>query len=174
MDYLITSGLICQPGDKERFIKGAHTSYAMIPPRQVEKNSASIEALAQLKLTMIDYQKGWQQCLLAAPELSAKMERPAIHHINLYLDDYIPIIHRLGSAYDPIAQKILKPGLLDSRIGIDFHSNTFSLMPEHIIHFDSDDDVMEKLKTICVRPNGQKSDFLNDIRLPIICNLVCP
>jgi hypothetical protein len=162
IEYLITNELIYQSSDKVRFIKGAHKSYAMLPPNQIRNNTLSIKALAKLNLNIDDYEKIWQQCLLPTPEISAKIEKSAITHINLHLADYISYIHRLGDANDPIAQEILKPGLTNGQIGIDYNLNTFSLAHEHILHFDNDDDIMQQLKNLCMRATNQKVDLLNN------------
>ncbi|CAF0998674.1 unnamed protein product [Rotaria sordida] len=161
LKYLVDNELIYEASNKNRFTKGAHTSYAMKPPSQIRKNNLSMEALAKLNLNINDYEQLWQQCYLPTPELAAKIEKSAINHINLHLIDYISILHRLGEAKDPVAQEILKPGLLNGHIGIDFHSNTFSLSPEHIIYFNNDDEIMKQLNRLCIRANDQNIGLLN-------------
>ncbi|CAF2830348.1 unnamed protein product [Rotaria sp. Silwood2] len=170
IEYLITNDLIYQSFDKVRFIKGAHKSYAMLPPSHIKNNNVSTKALAKLNLNITDYEQIWQQYLLPTPKLSAKIEKSAINHINLHLSDYISIIHRLGDANDPVAEYILKPGLQCGQIGIDFKSNTFSLAPEHIIHFNSDDDIMKQLNRLCIRATDQKFALLNNTESSAIYN----
>ena len=48
------------------------------------------------------------------------------------------------------------------QIGIDFKSNAFSLAPEHIIHFNSDDDIMKQLNRLCIRTTDQKVASLHN------------
>ncbi|CAF1170848.1 unnamed protein product [Rotaria magnacalcarata] len=170
IEYLIANDLLYQPFGKVRFMKGAHKSYAMLPPNQVKKNDVSIRALAKLNLNISDYERIWQQCMLPTPELSAKIEKSAINHINLHLGDYISIIHRLGDANDPVAQEILKPGLQCGQIGINFTSNTFSLEPEHIVHFNCDNNIMKQLNELCIRATDQKVTLLNDTTSSTIYN----
>ncbi|CAF1269094.1 unnamed protein product [Rotaria sordida] len=170
IEYLVTNDLVYQSFDKVRFVKGAHKSYAMVPPNQIKNNNVSIKALAKLNLNITDYEQIWQQCLLPTPELSAKIEPSAINLINLHLSDYISIIHRLGDANDPVAKEILKPGLQCGQIGIDYKSNTFSLAPEHIIHFHSDDDIMKLLNGLCIRATAQQVGLLNNTGSSAICN----
>ncbi|CAF5042924.1 unnamed protein product, partial [Rotaria sp. Silwood1] len=158
--------------DKLRFIKGAHRSYALFPPNQIESNDLSIKALAELNLSINDYKKIWELCLLPTAELSAKIEKSAINHINLHLKDYISIIHRLGNVYDPIAQEILKPGLSSGQIGIDFNSNIFSLEPEHIIHFENNDDILKQLNKLCFRATNRTLPLSNNTTSSMIDNYV--
>ena len=60
IEYLITNDFVYQPFDKVRFIKGAHKSYAMLPPNQIKHNSVSIKALAKLNLNITDYEQIWR------------------------------------------------------------------------------------------------------------------
>ncbi|CAF3915853.1 unnamed protein product [Rotaria sp. Silwood1] len=172
IEYLVTNQLIDQASDKLRFIKGAHRSYALFPPNQIESNDLSIKALAELNLSINDYKKIWELCLLPTAELSAKIEKSAINHINLHLKDYISIIHRLGNVYDPIAQEILKPGLSSGQIGIDFNSNIFSLEPEHIIHFENNDDILKQLNKLCFRATNRTLPLSNNTTSSMIDNYV--
>jgi hypothetical protein len=168
--YLIDNELIYQSSDNIRFIKGTRISYAMVSPNQIKNNNLSIKALAKLNLSINDYEQIWLNCLLPTPDVSAKLEKSTINHINLHLNDYISIIHRLGDANDPIAQEILKPGLRNGQIGIDFDSNTFSLASEYIIHFNDDDDIMKQLNVLCIRATGQKGSLLNNTGYSMIGN----
>jgi hypothetical protein len=170
IEYLISNKLIYQPSDKVRFIKGAHTSYAMLSPNQIKNNDISIKALAKLNLTIGDYEKIWQQCTLPSSELSSKIEKSAINHIKSHLNDYISIIHRLGSATDPVAQEILKPGLLNGEIGISFDPKSFSLASEYIVPFNNDNDIMEQLKTMCIRASNENVGALDNTELPMFDN----
>ena len=168
IEYLINNELIYECSNKVRFLKGAHKSYAMIPPNQIKNNTTLINALTQLNLNINDYEQIWQQCILPTPELCAKIEKPAIDHTKLHLSDYISIVHRLGNATDPVAQQILKPGLHSGQIGINPYSNTFSLAPEHVIHFNKDDDIMMQLNRLCVRAIHQKVDLIKHNKSPMI------
>jgi len=170
MNYLINNRLIYQASGKSRFLKGCHLSYTMATPNQIKNNKLSMEALAKLNLNMDDYEQLWQQCLLPTHETAAKIEKSAINHIKSYLIDYISIIHRFGDANDPVAQEILKPGLHSGRIGIDFDSNTFSLIPEHILYFNNDDEIMKQLNRLCIRAIDQKIGLFNDIVSSMIDN----
>ncbi|CAF3737244.1 unnamed protein product [Rotaria socialis] len=164
LKYLVDNELIYEGSHKNRFIKGAHTSYGMKPPNQIKKSDKAIEALAKLNLNIQSYEELWQQCLLPVPEMAAKIEISAINHINLYLVDYISIIHRLGDANDPVAKEILRPGLISGQIGIDFDSNTFSLAPEHIVFFNNDHEIMNELNRLCIRANPQTMPLLNNTK----------
>lgn len=168
IEYLATNGLVYQPSDKVRFFKGVHTSYAMLPPDHVKDKELPIKALAKLNLNIDDYVRIWQQCLLPTPELSAKLEKMAINHIRSYLKDYISIIHRLGNAMDPVAQEILKPGLLTGQIGIDFDSKLFSLAPEHMIHLNNDHDVVKQLSGLCSRVDNETVDVSDKIGFSMV------
>ncbi|CAF4066585.1 unnamed protein product [Rotaria sp. Silwood2] len=168
IEYLINNELIYECSNKVRFLKGAHKSYAMIPPNQIKNNTTLINALTQLNLNINDYEQIWQQCILPTPKLCAKIEKSAIDHIKLHLSDYISIVHRLGNATDPVAQQILKPGLHSGQIGINPDSNTFSLAPEHVIHFNKDDDIMMQLNRLCVRAIDQKVDLIKHNKSPMI------
>lgn len=160
IEYLINNQVIYQASSKNQFIKGTHGSYTMATPSQIKKNKLSIEALSKLNLNIDDYQKLWQECILPTPEMAAKIEKSAIEHINMNLYDYITIIHRLGDVNDPVAQEILKPGLRNYQIGINLKLNTFSLLPEHILDFNNDDDIIEHLNKLCIRAADQKNDLL--------------
>ena len=151
IEYLINHGLIHQASGKTRFIKGAHDSYAMATPGAIKKKNLSLESLAKLNLNIDQYEELWARCILPSAELAIKLERTAVEHIKMNLEDYVRIIHRLGNANDPIAQDALKPGLLDGEIGVDFDSKRFSLKPEHFLHLESDHDVMEILGLLCAR-----------------------
>ena len=168
IEYLITSGLVYQPPGKVRFFKGAHTSYAMLPPNHVKDKELSIKALAKLNLNIDDYVQIWQQCLLPTLQPPAKMEKAAINHIKLHLNDYISFVHRLGNATDPVAQEILKPGLYTGQIGIDFDLKSFSLASEHMIHFDNDDDVMNQISRLCIGANDEKVDILENTTFSVV------
>jgi hypothetical protein len=168
IEYLINNELIYECSNKDRFLKGAHKSYAMIPPNQIKNNATAINALTKLNLNINDYEQIWQHCILSTPEVCAKIEKPAIDHIRLHLNDYISIVHRLGNATDPVAQQILKPGLHSSQIGINPDSNTFSLAREHVIHFNKDDDIMMQLNRLCVRAIVQKVDLIKHNKSPMI------
>ncbi|CAF1387240.1 unnamed protein product, partial [Adineta steineri] len=160
IEYLIDNELIYRSPNKFRFIKGTRSSYAMATPNQIKRSNLAHTALIKLNLNINEYEKLWKQCLLPTPELAGKIDKPAIDYISSQLVDYISIIHRLGDADDPVAQEILKPGLHSAQIGIDFNSNTFSLASEHILNFNTDDDVMKQLKKICIRPTNGKNDLL--------------
>ncbi|CAF1359232.1 unnamed protein product [Adineta steineri] len=140
--------------------RGTRSSYSMATPNQIKRSNLAHTALIKLNLNINEYEKLWKQCLLPTPELAGKIDKPAIDYISSQLVDYISIIHRLGNADDPVAQEILKPGLHSAQIGIDFNSNTFSLASEHILNFNTDDDVMKQLKKICIRPTNGKNDLL--------------
>ena len=142
----------------------------MLSPNQIKNNKLSIKALANLNININDYEHIWQQCLLPMPELTRKIEKPAIDYIKLHLSDYISIIHRLGNASDPIAREILMSGLRNGQIGIDLDSNTFSLASEHIIDFNNDDDVMKQLNNLCIRAIDQKVGLSNSIESAMIDN----
>ena len=159
---MVDNELIYEGSNKNRFIKGVHTSYGMKPPSQIKKNSVAIEAMAKLNLSIQNYEELWQQCLLPTPEMASKIEKSAIKHINLYLIDYNSIIHRFGDANDPIAKEILKPGLISGQIGVNFNSNTFSLAPEHISAFANNDEIMNILSRLCFRANRETMHLLNN------------
>lgn len=157
IEYMVRNCLLHEPSSKIRFIRGTHKSYALAPPNQIKKSPLSIEALSALQLTIDQYENLWDQCVLPSPELAAKIDRAAINHIKSHLADYVSIVHRLGDANDPIAREILRPGLSEGRIGIDSVSNIFSLAPEHIIHFETDNDIMKILQKLCIRATSDAS-----------------
>ncbi|UJR34580.1 hypothetical protein I4U23_027356 [Adineta vaga] len=153
--YLIDNGLVFQPLNKSRFIKGTRSSYAMATPKQIKQNNLAIEALINLNLTTIDYEQLWQDCLLFSPDVASKIDKTAIDHINSNLIDYISIIHRLGDANDPVAQEILKPGLFNGQIGINPLANTFSLSPEHTLQSKDDDYITNLMHKLCISAVAQ-------------------
>lgn len=150
--------MLIQAPEKTRFIKGAHSTYAMATPTQLRTNRLSMEALPHLQLTTADYEKLWEECILPSPETATKIDKLAIDHIKKYLNDYISIIHRLGKGTDPVAQEILKPGLNLRQIGIDHISNRFSLRMEHMVSFASDNEISQHLERLCCRENDS-SDY---------------
>lgn len=159
LKYLVDNELIYQASNEYRFIKGTRVSYALKPPNQIKQNSLSNQALAKLNLNINHYEQLWQQCCMPKPEMAEKIDKSIIDYINSYLVDYISILHRLGNSRDPIAQAILKPGLQNGLIGIDYYSNIFSLAPEHIISFNDDYEIMRQLDRLCIRASNENVRF---------------
>ena len=130
----------------------------MATPNQIKQNDMSIEALINLKMNINKYEQLWKECLLSTYDIPSKIDKNAIDIIKSNLIDYIPIIHRLGDSKDPIAQEILKPGLLNGQIGINHETNTFSLLPEHMLQTKNDDYVMGLLNNLCGANIAQKNE----------------
>ncbi|CAF1452338.1 unnamed protein product [Didymodactylos carnosus] len=57
IEYLIDNELIYQSSDKNRFINGTRSSYAMATPNQIERNNLAREALTKLNLNINGYEK---------------------------------------------------------------------------------------------------------------------
>jgi hypothetical protein len=151
IECLINHGLIHQASGKLRFIKGAHASYAMATPGEIKGKNSSLASLTKLNLDIDQYEELWSRCLLPSVELAMKIEKSAIEHVKMHLNDYVRIIHHLGTATDPIAQEVLKPGLSSGQIGVDFDSSTFSLKPEHSLRLENDCNVIAILNKLCSR-----------------------
>lgn len=109
--YLAEVCLLIQALENSRFLKGAHSTYAIATPTQLRNNQISSEALSQLQLTIADCEKLWQESTLPSAETATKTDKLGIDHIKKYLHDYISIIHRLRIGTDPVAQEMLKPRL---------------------------------------------------------------
>ncbi|CAF4315011.1 unnamed protein product, partial [Rotaria sp. Silwood2] len=168
IEYLVDNGLIYQPKNRDRFIKGTRSSFVMATPGQIEQNNMAIEALTELKLNINNYRQLWKQCLLCTPDLAGKIDKPAINYISSNLFDFIEIIHRLGNANDPVAQEILKPSLRNGLIGIDPETDTFTLSPVHAFEMKDDHYIMNQLNKLCIPAISQKNNSSKNERMPLI------